>query len=265
MADFSNVKRILIKIGSALVTKDNRFNNALVREKANEIAQLAKQGKEIVIVSSGAVALGMEIEKLDERPADTLKLQLLSGKGQVKLVSRYADFFSEDGIEVSQVLLTHLNFRNKGQMETIRNILEGYINDRDIPIINENDCVAKDEFVSDGDNAFSDNDGLAALVALLIKADAMLVLTNVDGLYDQDPLKHSDAKLISDVKSVTKEIEEASKIGVSRLGLGGMHSKVIAARKVTDKGIDMIVGIGKHSILDILEGKAECTVFYRNR
>jgi len=251
--------RILIKIGSALTNKNNKFNYELIKEKVREISSLHKGNNEIALVSSGAVACGMEIEKLNERPKDTLKLQLLSGEGQAVLMKRYEELFEKENIRIAQVLLTHHNFDTKDEKEVIVNILCAYLKQGIIPIINENDLINKEEL--EDNKLFPDNDILAALVAKEIKADLVIILTDVDGLCKSNPKINNDSELIEEVTNIDENIKKMAQKETNSLGLGGMYSKIIAAEMLTKSGIDTIVANGNFKLKDILENKVKRTVF----
>ncbi len=251
--------RILVKIGSALISRGNRINYTWLESKVKEIADLYKQGHEIILVSSGAVAAGMEIENLSVRPAGTLKIQLLSGEGQIKLMKYYKDYFKEHNILIAQVLLTHHNFANRDEERTIKVIMEAYLRQGTIPIVNENDVVNKEEL--EYKRIFTDNDILAALVSIRLKVDLLLILTDVDGLHMGDPKQNSDVDLIEEVEVIDRRIKTVASKETNPLGLGGMHSKVKAAEMVTEQGIEAIVANGHFPISDILSHRVKRTVF----
>ena len=254
--------RILIKIGSALTNKNNNFNYELIKEKVKEISDIHKKNNEIIIVSSGAVACGMEAEKLKERPKDTLKLQLLSGEGQAILMKNYQELFAKESIRVSQILLTHHNFDTNEEKQAIINIIGAYLKQKIIPIINENDLINKEEL--EDNKLFPDNDILAALVAKEIKADLVIILTDVNGLYKSNPKTNNNPKLIEEVKIIDNTIKEMALKETNSLGLGGMYSKVIAAEMLTKSGINTIIANGNLKIGDILENKVKRTIFRAN-
>lgn len=255
--------KIVIKIGSALISRENRIAQGWLAEKVDQIAMLYREGHQVVIVSSGAVAAGMEIQGLRHRPKNTLDLQLLSGQGQVRLSRYYKELFKDKYIFTAQVLLTHHNFDNSGEVKTLVKILKEYLNRGVIPIINENDLINKEEL--DGETSFTDNDVLAALVARAVEADRALILTNVDGLYPADPSLDPTAQVIPLVEEITPAIRKMALTGKSPLGMGGMLSKVDAAGMVTQEGIEAIVANGNYTLQDILENKAPRTVFLPQR
>ena len=256
-----NAKRIVIKIGTAILTKNGQLDASWIKRKAKEISGLARKGKEIILVSSGAVGAGMIIEGLKKRPNDTLKLQLLSGKGQPVLFKIYCDALGKYGIKTAQILLTHHNFSNKSEEGTVRNIINAYLKEKTIAVINENDMVSKEEFVGNSFKKFTDNDELAALVAENMDADLLLILTDVHGLYSCNPKKDSKARLIREIGRVTGEIERMATKEKCNMSLGGMYSKVHVAKILAAKGITTIVAHGNSKIDKILDGKAKRTVF----
>lgn len=254
-------KRILIKIGTATITKVQKLNLDWIKQKTKEIAKLRNEGKEIIIVSSGAVGAGMEVEGLNKRPKDTLNLQLLSGKGQVRLMNIYKDFFNGHNIQVAQVLLTHHNFDTKEEVKNIKDVINSYVSEGTIPIINTNDVVTNEEVMVNSENKISDNDGLAALVAGNLGVDLLLILTDVDGLCTKDPRKNKSYMLVKLVEKMTKKVEEMASEEGSMMGTGGMLSKVIAAKKVKEKGVITIIANGKYRIEDVLNNKVDRTLF----
>ena len=251
--------RILIKFGSSLTSKNNKFNQELIKQKVQEISDLHKKGNEIIIVSSGAVACGMEINSLVSRPKETLKLQLLSGEGQVLLMNYYKQFFDKEKIKISQVLLTHHNLDTSEEKTAIVNILNSYLTEKIIPIINENDLINKEEF--EKNKLFTDNDILAALVAKEMKVDLLVLLTDVDGLFSSNPKNSSEVNFISEAPVITDEIKAMASKETNSLGLGGMYSKVLAAEMMANEKIDTIVANGNKNLIEVLENKARRTLF----
>jgi len=255
--------KILIKIGSALISRQNRIDRNWLAAKVDEIAMLYREGHQITVVSSGAVAAGMEMLGLRNRPKELLDLQLLSGQGQVRLSKYYGEFFKDKYIFTSQVLLTHHNFDNPQEVQTLTQILNEYMSRGVIPIINENDLINKEEL--DKGVMFSDNDILAALVAKTVRVDMAVILTNVDGLYPRDPGKSGEGvsreEVIPLVEEITPEIRKMASQGKSDLGLGGMSSKVEAADIITRAGIPAVIANGNYTLQDILEEKVPRTYF----
>ncbi|MBU0615329.1 MAG: glutamate 5-kinase [Nanoarchaeota archaeon] len=253
--------RILIKFGSATITLNKRLNHEFLKDKIKEIAQLQKQGNEIVIVSSGAVAAGIETLNLKDRPKETLELQALSGIGQISLINTFKELFKEQNINVAQVLLTHHNLSTAEEKKNLKDVVGIYLKNKTIPIINENDVVSKEELMGNSIAKFTDNDLLAALVSIELKADTMILITDVEGLCDVDPKENKCAHVITSVTKITPDIEKMATKETNKLGRGGMASKVKAANLVMEKGISCIVGSGKYSINDLLEGKVQRTIF----
>jgi glutamate 5-kinase len=251
--------KILIKIGSSLINKNNHLNWELLKLKVAEISRLARGGHKIILVTSGAVACGMEIAQLDVRPKDTLKLQLLSGEGQIVLMKNYKELFDKESIRIAQILLTHHNFDTKEEHDTIMHIINSYLDQSIIPIINENDLINKEELEHNA--IFSDNDILSAIVAKNLGVDLAVILTDVDGLYNSDPKNHSNPRLLSEVPAVDERILNIASENTNELGTGGMHSKVLAAKIMTQANIDVIVANGLLDLTDIISGKVNRTFF----
>ncbi len=252
--------KILIKIGTALISKENRIDREWLAAKVDQVAMLFREGHQIILVSSGAVAAGMEIQGLRIRPSRTLDLQLLSGQGQVRLSKYFTEYFKEKYIFTSQVLLTHHNFMIDQEVDTLIRILDEYLSRGIIPVINENDLINKEEF--SGERVFSDNDILAALVAKSVKTDLVLMLTNVDGLFTENPAdSKGNGDIIPIVEEITPRIRKMASEGKSGLGIGGMISKIEAAEMVTSEGIPAIVANGNYDLQDILENRVPRTFF----
>jgi glutamate 5-kinase len=251
--------RILIKIGSALISSNNRIHYRWLKSKVREIAGLHRGGHEIVLVSSGAVAAGMEIEGLTERPRDTLQLQLLSGVGQIKLMKYYKDYFKPEHIRVAQILLTHHNFSSRSEETTIRTIIDAYLARGVVPVVNENDMINKEEV--EFKPVFSDNDILAALVAVRARVDLLLILTDVDGLFRANPKRNAHVEFIHEVRAIDGQIEAMAAREANPMGLGGMASKVEAAKMAAAEGIATIVSNGRYPLGEILARRVRRTLF----
>ena len=247
--------RLLIKIGTGVIGAGSQLNRSWLRGKVAEIATLIRRGDEVVLVSSGAVAAGMEMVGMTNRPRAPLELQMLSGIGQIPLTHCYQELFREHELQVAQVLLTHYSFDTPREERTILRILDGYLSRGTVPVINENDLVNKEEF--DFRGHFTDNDILAALVANSIKPDLAIILTDVDGLHAGG----EEGPLIPEVKQVDDSVRAHASRETSSLGLGGMLSKVEAAGMMTAQGIDVIVGNGSVALTRLIEGAAPRTIF----
>lgn len=251
--------RVLVKIGSALISDGPRVRFPWLAGKIWEMAELAENGHDFIIVSSGAVAAGMELQGLKERPTEVQELQLLSGIGQVRLMTYYKDLFREWGRSVAQVLLTHHNFASETERNTITQIIDAYMKRGVIPVVNENDMVDKEEF--EYQKSFSDNDILAALVSINVRVDLTVLLTDVDGLYASDPKENESVRLIDEVAAVTPDIEAMAGNTGNALGLGGMRSKIAAARMLTEAGIPAVIASGRYALGDVLSQTAPATRF----
>ena len=253
----------LIKIGSGLIGPSGRLDHVFLVTKCAEIAALMEAGERIVLVSSGAVAAGMEVAGFPQRPrpTETLELQLLAGIGQTRLMKYYRDYLGYYGRQTAQLLLTHHSFATPREERTVTELLLAYLERGIVPIVNENDMVNKEELEHRGH--FTDNDILAALVAERLHVDQALLLTDVAGLMhrragsDGAP---SDT-LVRTVAAVTAEIKALAWDTRSAVGLGGMYSKVVAAERMTARGIEVIVGNGRLPLRSLLHDPERRTVF----
>lgn len=253
--------RIVLKIGSALISRGPRIDYRWMRRKVREIAALHRGGHDIVIVSSGAVAAGMEIEGVVRRPVETLRLQLLAGVGQIKLMKYYKDYFKRERLVVAQVLLTHHNFSTGAERAAVETIMNAFLSEGTIPVVNENDLVNKEEL--EYRRTFTDNDILAALVAVCLNVDLAILLTDVDGLYRGDPKQDAGAVLIERIPRIDGSIRRLASRETNALGLGGMSSKIRAAELMTRRGIDVIVAGGRRKLSDVIENRVKRSLFLR--
>jgi len=232
-------KRIVVKVGTSVITDSNgRVDNAKLKMITDQISALSSKGIEVAIVSSGAIAAGVERLKLDDRPVDIPELQAAASVGQGILFERYSTLFQKDDITSGQILLTQYDTTHRQQYLNAKNALRELLKMKVIPIINENDTTAVDEI------RFGDNDTLAALVSVVIEADMMIILSDVDGLYSEDPRTSTEAKFIKVVEKVTPEIEDMAKGFGSRFSSGGMVTKISAARIVNSAKISMVITDG---------------------
>lgn len=254
-----NHKRIIIKIGTTSLTYANgKINLKHIEKIAWVLSDLRNQGKEVILVSSGAIAVGAERLGLSERPRDTIGKQASSAVGQAVLMQIYEKFFMEYNQKVAQILLTKDVFDYEIKRRNTRNTLYKLWELGVIPIVNENDTVATDEL-----NEFSDNDTLSAFVAKLVEGDVLVILSDIDGMYDKDPNESKDANIISVVEKIDDSIYTIAGGSKSSLGTGGMITKVKAAKIANDAGIDMIIASGENPkiLFDIFEGKNIGTLF----
>lgn len=253
----SHTKRILIKIGSAVLTGSDGLDLKLIDSIVKDMATLAGQGYSLVVVSSGAIISGKHRLKIIEPLKSIPEKQAAAAIGQGRLMRVYSKSFEKNGLYVAQILLTLSDMTDRRRYLNIRNTLSTLMEWETIPIINENDTVAVDEI------KFGDNDNLAAMIANIIEADLFINLTSTEGLYDCNPALSKKSKLIHTVAEFSEAIEAAATAETSSSGTGGMKSKVQAAKKVTSIGIPCIIAPGKKKkvLLDIMEGKDIGTLF----
>lgn len=253
------MEKIVIKIGSNTLSSnvDSGINEELISKLSSVVSQLTKLGHKVILVTSGAVALGVKKLKLSKKPNTILGKQACSAIGQAMLMQTYEKFFSKHNMPVAQILLTREGFLQRETYINARETILELLNLNVLPIINENDAVASEEI------RFGDNDMLSALVSDLISADRLIILTDEEGLYDKNPKKHKDAKLIPLVEKITKEVEKIASGKGSEFSLGGMTSKVQAAKLATSCGTKTHIIHGKkvEKISNILNGEAIGTVF----
>ncbi len=251
-------KRIVVKVGTSTITyPDGKRNFSRIDRLAREMADLQNQGKEMILVSSGAVAVGVDRLGLPGKPATIPGKQAAAAVGQGVLMHTYEKLFAEYGQIVAQVLLTKAESVDRQRYTNSRNTFMALLKQRVIPIVNENDVIALDEL------KIGDNDNMSALVAGIIDADLVIILSDVDGLYEANPQTHPEAKLVSLVTEITPEIE-ASAGGVGSLrGTGGMATKIQAAKAATSSGINLVIAGGnvKDGLSRILAGEEVGTLF----
>jgi len=253
-----NIKKMVIKIGSSsLTSKAGGLDKVSVKRFVNEVSSLIKRGMEVIIVTSGAIAAGLENLSIKKKPEDITLLQAAASIGQVELMRLYSNFFLTSGLKIGQILLTHEDTTRRKQYLNIRNTIKKLISLNIVPVINENDSVAVDEI------KFGDNDELAALVAILAESDILIILTDIDGMYDKNPRIYSDAKLISYIDKINEDIEKAAGGIGSTYGIGGMESKIKAAKICSFSGIKTIIANSKRkNILNkIIAGEDVGTFF----
>lgn len=259
-------RRIVIKVGTSTLTYDTgKINFTRMEKLAQVICDLMNQGKEVVLVSSGAIGVGVGKLKLERRPNTVREKQAVAAVGQCELMHLYSKFFAEYGHIVGQILLTRDVVEENRTRTNVINTFESLLEKGILPIVNENDSVATDEIESGENRVFGDNDTLSAIVAKLIEADLLVILSDIDGFYDQDPHKNPVARLIDVVEEVTPEIEALAGGAGSNRGTGGMITKLHAAKIANQAGVDMVLATGKDPriLLDILEGKNVGTLFRR--
>ncbi len=257
IALLSAAKRVVVKIGSNVLTRDNGLNLDAIRSISAQVCRLMESGRSVILVSSGAMAAGLGKLSLRERPEYTPARQAVSAVGQAGLIREYEKAFAGYGRQVAQLLLTAEDMNSRKRYLNARNALNTLLSWEVVPIINENDTVMVEEI------QFGDNDNLSAVIALLMDADALINLTDIDGLYTKDPRQFPDADLIGLVHTIGKNIERLASGIPGALGTGGMLSKIRAARKVTEAGLPMIIAKGhQEGILDqLFAGEPRGTFF----
>ncbi|WP_294760510.1 glutamate 5-kinase [uncultured Gemmiger sp.] len=249
--------RIVIKVGtSTLAHPGGRLNIRHTEDLVKVWSDIKNAGHELVVVSSAATGLG--VGKLQiARPQDMVTKQAAAAVGQCELMYTYDRLFGQYNHTVAQMLLTWADFEHENRRVNLHNTLERLLELGAIPIINENDPISCEEY------SLGDNDTLAALVAECIRADLVILLSDIDGLYTADPHTHTDARLIPVVEDITPEIDRLAGGAGSALGTGGMATKISAARRATAAGVDLIIANGAHAevLYDIMDGKAVGTRF----
>ncbi|HDP69465.1 MAG TPA: glutamate 5-kinase [Actinobacteria bacterium] len=253
-----NGKKIVVKIGSSLITASSgKLDSRRMKSLVNQVATLKKRGHQVLIVTSGAIAAGVECLGLKTRPKEIPELQAAASVGQGLLIERYANLLDKHGFKVGQVLITQFDIIHRQQYLNARNTLNKLFALGVVPVVNENDTTAVDEI------KFGDNDTLAALVASLIQADLLILLSDIEGLYTVDPRLNKDAQLIREVKKITPEIELLAGGVGTKFGSGGMVTKIQAGKITTFAGVRMVIvdGSKPNVILDVVEGKPIGTVF----
>ena len=250
--------RIVIKIGtSTLAHPTGHLNIRLVEELCKTISDIKNAGHQVILVSSGAIGMGVGKLGLLERPKDIPTKQAAAAVGQCELMYTYDKLFGEYNHTVAQLLITGEDIRTQQRHENFSNTLNRLLELGAMPIINENDTVSTDEIV------IGDNDTLAAYVAESVKAELLILLSDINGLYTADPHKNPDAKLIPVIEALTDEIYALAGASSTKQGTGGMVTKLRAAAIATEAGCDMVIANGKNptGLYDILDGKAVGTRF----
>lgn len=257
--NLKNYKRIVIKIGTTSLTYANgKMNLKRIDRLSWILSDLRNQGKEIILVSSGAIAVGADRLGLLERPRDIMGKQASSAVGQAVLMQIYEKFFMECNQKVAQILLTKDVFDFEIKKRNAKNTISTLLSMGVIPIVNENDTVATEELME-----FSDNDTLSAYVANLVESDLLIILSDIEGMYTEDPNSNPNASIINFIDEINDQIYKIAGGSSSKLGTGGMITKVKAAKIVNRMGIDMVIASGKEPdiIFDILNGENIGTLF----
>ena len=257
-AGLKEAKRIVVKVGTSTITyPTGKMNLGRMEKLVRELTDLANQGREIVLVTSGAIAVGMDRMGKKKRPRSIPQRQALAAVGQGALMHAYGSLFAAYGRMAGQVLLTKENSRRHHQYTNSRNALKAMLAMGVLPVVNENDAVAVDEV------KIGDNDTLSATVATLVDADVLIILSDVAGLYTTNPATNKKARLISEVREITPDIEKLAGGAGSAAGTGGMRTKIEAAKIATRSGVTMVVASGEEDgvIRTVLNGEAVGTLF----
>ncbi len=267
---FREIKRLVIKIGtSSLTNEDGSFNRRLTESIADQLASLRAGGKTVIIVSSGAIGIGCEELKMASRPREIPLRQAAAAVGQNILMQEWMAAFKKHELKVAQILLTYEAFSSRMTYLNLRNSISALLEADVVPIINENDPICVHEIEA----TFGDNDKLSAMVASKVEAELLILLSDIDGLYDKNPRKNEDAKLISTIEKITPEIESYGGSSTSMKGVGGMRTKIEAAKITSMAGCHMVIANSAiHDVvLKIMQGESVGTLFlardgkYRNR
>ncbi|MFQ8706615.1 MAG: glutamate 5-kinase [Thomasclavelia sp.] len=258
MRDLRNIKNLIIKIGSSSLCDDKgNINKEKILNLIQQIAYIKRKGVNITLVSSGAINAGVHVMNLIERPQTIPQKQALAAIGQASLMQIYEELFSLFNLKCAQILLNHDDFDDRKRLMNFNNAMQALIDYDVVPIINENDTLAVEEI------KVGDNDTLASLVVPAVNADMVILVSDIDGLYDDNPHTNKNAKLIKDVSEITKEIESMAKDASSKVGTGGMITKIKAAKVCNDFGCDMAIvnGNQQNVLVDLMEGKDVGTCF----
>ncbi len=252
------MKKIVVKVGTNVITQENGLlNTAVVDQLVKQIVMLQKRGMEVILVSSGAMGAGRGLIKLKEDTNTVVKRQVLASVGQIKLMETYLGFFQAAGSLCAQVLVTKEDFRDRTHYLNMKNCFEALLKSGVVPVVNENDVVSVDELM------FTDNDELAGLIACMMDTESLILLSNVDGIYDKNPAE-KDARVIHKVGSDTA-IQKFIAPTKSTFGRGGMLTKAKTTKRLAAMGISTFIANGQREnvLLDLLEGKEVGTEFIR--
>ena len=249
--------RMVVKVGTSTLTRDNgSMNLRAIDRLAMVLADLHGQGHQVILVSSGAIGVGVGKLGLGQRPRALRMKQAVAAVGQCELMHIYDKFFGEYGATVAQILLTDEDVDDPRRAEHLENTFEALLELGCIPVVNENDSVSSAEIETGRAKVLGDNDTLSAIVARLYRADLLVLLSDIDGLYDKDPHRYPDAKLVSLVTEVTDELRAAAGGAGTARGTGGMQTKLDAAVLATSAGVDMVIANGARpeKLYDIAAG-----------
>ena len=255
--------RIVVKVGTSTLTNELGNSNLRTMERlVMTLADIQNRGNEVILVSSGAIAVGANKMHLSEKPKEMRMKQAAAAVGQCDNMFLYDKFFSYYDKTVAQILLNADDISEEEKKENISNTFEALLEQNIIPIVNENDSVSYTEIEAE-EKLFGENDMLSAVVAVLCNADRLIILSDIDGFYDKDPRLYKDAKLISRIETIDEETYKLAGGAGSRRGTGGMRTKLQAADIATRQGVSVIVTNGKNPdvLYDIADGKKVGTLF----
>ncbi|MBK5254385.1 MAG: glutamate 5-kinase [Peptostreptococcaceae bacterium] len=256
--ELTKCNRIVVKIGTSMVTYPNgKINLERMEHLARVLADIRNRGIDVILVSSGAVGVGAGILGFDCKPTDIRMKQAAAAAGQASMMQIYKRFFGEYNQNVAQILLTKEDIKSKHRSENLENTFNTVLELGMIPIVNNNDAITIDEI------EFSDNDNLSAVVAKLVKADLLVLLTDIDGLYDKHPKEHDNAVRLSIVAEINEEVKAMAGEKGSAFSVGGMLTKITAAEMCVETGTSMVIALGENPriIYRILEGEDVGTLF----
>ncbi len=258
MNPISKAKRLVVKVGTSTLTYETgKINIRRMVKLCSVLADLHNSGIDVVLVTSGAIGVGVGKLGLAERPKDIPGRQAAATVGQCELMFMYDKFFGENGVKTGQLLITKSDIENEKRRENLENTFEKLFEYGAVPIVNENDSVATEEIV------YGDNDSLSAIVARLIKAQGLIILSDIDGLFDDNPNENPDAQLIPVVREITDEIRDLCGGAGTNRGTGGMITKIHAAEIATEAGIPTVImnGTQPQDIYKLIDGHNTGTLF----
>ena len=258
MKDFQNIKKLVVKVGTSTLTYETgKTNIRRMMKLCSVLSDLHNSGIDVVLVTSGAIGVGVGKLGLSEKPSDIPGRQAAATVGQCELMFMYDKFFSEYGQKIGQLLVTKSDFENDIRRENLSNTFSKLFEYGAIPVVNENDSVATEEIV------YGDNDSLSAIVATLINADGLVILSDIDGLFDSNPMENEDARLIPVVDKIDESIFALCGGAGTNRGTGGMVTKVHAAQIAGEKGIPTVVmnGTAPQDIYKLIDGRQVGTLF----
>ncbi len=256
------VKRVVIKVGTSSIThKNGTVDLSKIEDLSWAIADLKNHGVEVILVSSAAISCGTKFLGLEERPRDTIGKQATSAVGQVVLMNTYKKAMNDFGYNIAQLLITRQIETDPIMYENTINVFEKLLDMDVVPIVNENDTISTEEI------EYGDNDTLSAVVARFIHADLLIILSDIDGLYDDDPHRNPDAKLITEVNEFDQSLFQIAKGSNTKVGTGGMVTKINACRLCLDQYIDVVIASGEdmNIIRRIVDGEEIGTIFRKRR